>query len=59
MLSGMSTKKTIFRLVSLPRGIIKCIESRDTLYQMNEKYIEISTIYECVEKLSMMKGCNI
>ena len=25
----------------------------------NKKYYEISTIYECVEKLSMTIGCNI
>ena len=28
-------------------------------YKKNEKYYEMSTIYECVEKLSMIIGCNI
>ena len=32
----------------------KCI-----VYKTNTKYYEISTIYECVEKKSMTKGCNI
>ena len=56
--------------MSLPRGIIQSIESRDTwrptnwrfkciVYKTNKKYYEISTLYECVEKLSMIIGCNI
>ena len=28
-------------------------------YQIIKKYYQISTIYECVEKLSMIIGCNI
>ena len=27
--------------------------------QMPSRNYEISTMYECVEKLSMVKGCNI
>ena len=29
------------------------------LYETSKKYDEISTIYKCVEKLSMITGCNI
>ena len=35
------------------RRYYKCI-----VYKTNTKYYEISTICECVEKLSMTKGCN-
>ena len=29
------------------------------VYKTNNKYYEILTIYECLEKLSMIIGCNI
>ena len=59
-----------FRYVSLQRGVIRTSRAETpggqligvlcTLYiKLIKKYHEISTLYECVEKLSMIIGCNI
>jgi len=35
------------------KSSFKCI-----VFKSNKKYYEISTIYECIEKLSINIGCN-
>ena len=46
-------------LSKVPETGINVFKSNSLSYKKNEKYYEMSTIYECVEKLSMIIGCNI
>ena len=43
-------------IIKNPRNRKKCFQK---LISEHKKYYKISTIYECVEKLSMIIGCNI